>query len=418
METQTQRITLHQKQYEAFRSGKRFIGAIGGVQSGKTFLGAVWSGRKITEFPDKNGLICAPTVKILNHSTLEKFFELYPQLRPYYKKQESVIELPEGGKVFVRSTDDPYSIEGMTIHWAWADEAGNMKRSIWPVLKARVSTTKGQVLFTSTPYMQNWFYREFFVPWQKGLDPDIEIFTWPSIANPYADEAFIEAERRRLRSEEFAMRYEGTFTRMSGLVYPTTESMIVEHNEVLKKVIDLPDRVIAGVDWGYENPAAIVIGVVKDAVFYVVDEWKRSKLTTSEIIAQMKTFKDKYQVQLWFPDPAEPDRIEEMKRAGLSVGETSKDVEAGIGRVGSLLRDGKLFIANTCHETLDEFSQYHYPEGEEGREAKEAPVKFNDHLLDALRYLVQGYFPTDPRVIAKRRIDVRNKQLRTSRSFE
>src|SRR5216683_2608917 len=96
-------IELFDQQFAAFNFKTQFGAAIAGVQGGKTFLGSVWAGKKINEFPDKDGCIIAPTYKILQQSTLTKFFQQFPQLRRYYKEQKSVIELPTGGRVFIRS---------------------------------------------------------------------------------------------------------------------------------------------------------------------------------------------------------------------------------------------------------------------------------------------------------------------------
>ena len=88
---QHKRVDFFETQYNAFYFETQFGAAIAGVQSGKTFLGSHWSGKKIKEFRQGNGLICAPTYKILQHSTLEKFFKEYPVLRKFYKEQKGVI---------------------------------------------------------------------------------------------------------------------------------------------------------------------------------------------------------------------------------------------------------------------------------------------------------------------------------------
>ena len=74
------RVKFFQKQYDAFCFNTQFAAAVAGVQSGKTFLGAHWSGKKITEFPDKNGIIVAPTYKILQAATIKKFFDVFPMI--------------------------------------------------------------------------------------------------------------------------------------------------------------------------------------------------------------------------------------------------------------------------------------------------------------------------------------------------
>ena len=72
------RIELFSQQFAAFNFKTQFGAAIAGVQSGKTFLGSVWAAKKIQEFPKSNGIIAAPTYKILQQSTLDKFFQNFP----------------------------------------------------------------------------------------------------------------------------------------------------------------------------------------------------------------------------------------------------------------------------------------------------------------------------------------------------
>ena len=88
-------IKLFYEQGRAFNSSKQFVIVVCGSQSGKTYLGAVWSYNKIVNFSKSNGLISAPTYKILNQSTLEKFFQLFPHLRQFYKEQKQEIQLKQ-----------------------------------------------------------------------------------------------------------------------------------------------------------------------------------------------------------------------------------------------------------------------------------------------------------------------------------
>lgn len=400
-------ISLHDKQYDAYHFKTQFGLCVCGVQSGKTFVGAAWSGKKIEEFPTKNGLIFAPTYKILQHATLDKFFTLFPEYRRYYKEQKGVIELPEGGKVFIRSADEPLGVEGMTIHWAWGDEAGMMKRLMWLVVKARVSTTGGQIFLTTTPYDMGWMYQELFLPWKDGTDKDVSVYTWKSVENPYFPEEYYEKERLRLTPEEFAKRYEGEFTRLEGLIWPLPRDQIVYDSPQLEVTLRYPDGVYGAIDWGFNHPCGIVIGVVKDAVWYVVEEWKESGKTTPEILTKAKELEHKWKVSMWFPDPAEPDRIEEMKRHpyNMHVGVVDKsDVEAGLSHVAGLIKARKLFVHSRCKDLIDEMEQYQFEPDQEGKPGKEKPLKINDDLCDALRYMCYAYRPADP--VAVRRLMV------------
>jgi phage terminase large subunit len=392
MENQTREKTVKffSAQFDAFNFETQFGAAVAGVQSGKTFLGAHWAGRKMNEFPDKTGLIVAPINNILRAATLKKLFEVFPQLRAYYKEHKGEIVLPTGGTVFIRSADNPLGIEGISPHWFWLDEGGMCSILTWTVLRSRVSMTGGQGLITTTPYNMGWLYRDFFLKWRAKEDPSLSFFTWASTDNPRFSKDFYEAERRRLRPEEFARRFEGKFEKMTGLVYDLTSNHIIDPLDIQK----CATARIIGVDWGFKNPSAVIVLYQYDNCWYVVDEWKKSERTTAEIIQVIQTKMTEHKTTDVYPDPAEPDRLEECRRAGLPVMEAIKDIEGGISFVQQLIREKRFFVINGCVETVNEASMYHYePESDDEKESKEVPVKFNDHLMDAMRYAIYSYKP-------------------------
>jgi len=377
-------------QFDAYNFTTRFAAAVAGVQSGKTFLGANWAMKKMQEFPTGTGIIAAPTYKILQAATIKKLFDLEPVFRSWYKEQKGEIHLPTGGIIYVRSADSPLGIEGITADWAWLDEGGMASVLTWTVLRSRVSMTGGQILITTTPYNMGWLYQDFFVPWREKLDKDLSFFTWKSVDNPYYDKKFYEAEKRRLSPEEFGRRYQGEFRKMTGLVWDLPSEQIIEPIEGL---IKKSDARIMGIDWGWRNPAGIIVACRYDDAWYVVDEWKKEQQTTADILQVASNMAKEYKVQRVYPDPAEPDRIMEAKRERLPVYDTNKDILGGLSTVRQLIYEKKFFVYNKCKETIDEMSMYHYPQSglDEGKEDKELPEKFNDHLMDALRYAIYSH---------------------------
>ena len=385
-------ITLFNKQGNAYKFETQFGVAVAGVQSGKTFLGSLWAIKKINQFPDKNGIIVAPTYKILQAATLKKFFDTAPEYRKYYKEQKGEIQLPSGGTVFIRSADNPLGIEGITAHWAWLDEGGMCSVLTWTVLRSRVSMTGGQILITTTPYNMGWLYTDFYKPWKEGKDKELSFHTWRSIDNPYFNKEFYEAEKSRLSPQEFARRYMGEFQKMSGLIWDLPQEQIIAPLDKNTKT----EVRIMGVDWGFRNPTGITVWYLKDNCWYLVDEWKKAELTTDEIIQAGNNLIKEHKITKVYPDPAEPDRIEEARRKGWPVYEASKDVSGGISHIQTLIREKRLFVCNNCPLTLEEMSMYHWVEqksGDESKPYKEEPEKFNDHLCDSLRYAIYSYEP-------------------------
>jgi phage terminase large subunit len=380
---------MFKRQFEAYNFQTQFGAICAGVQSGKTFTGVYWAGKKMDTFPTGTGIIVAPTYKILQHATMRKVFESFPALRQYYKEQKGEIALPSGGVVYVRSADNPLGVEGITADWWWGDELGMCSILIWTVLRSRVSQTGGQGLITTTPYNLQWLYTDYYIPWKEGIDPDFSFFTWRSIDNPFFSKAYYEAERRRLKPEEFARRYMGEFKKMTGLVYDLPEEAIIPLVDIRNKC----EARIIGVDWGYTNPAAVVVLYLYDGEWYVVDEWKRSKRTTGEIIQVIQNKITEHHVTKVYPDPAEPDRFEECSRADIPVMEVQKDIKGGISQIQQAIREKRFHVFEDCKETIDEMSMYHYPEAEEGKDTKDLPEPFNNHLCDAIRYAITSFEP-------------------------
>ena len=407
---QIEEVELFGEQFNAYYFNTQFGAVTSGTQSGKTFLGAHWSGKQITKFPDKDGIIIAPTYKILQHATLKKFWEIFPELRKFYKEQKGEVRLPTGGTIFIRSADNPLGIEGVTAHWWWLDEGGMSPRLVWTVLRGRVSMTGGQGLITTTWHNLGWLYLDFYIPWKEGIDKNLSVFKWRSIDNPYFPRKFYEEEKKRLSPTEFARRYEGEPTKMEGLVWELPEDQIIKPIEGITKKAEF---VGAGIDWGFRNPAAIPVCALYDNAWYVIDDWKEAEKTTDEIIQVAKNNIDKSRVQRFYPDPAEPDRIEECKRAGLNMADTNKDIRGGISTIQQLIKDKRFFVFNTCKNFLDEINSYHYPEGQEGKPFKDEPEKINDHLCDGIRYCIHSYQPAK-----EFKVDYRQKKMIRIRKYE
>ena len=107
-----------------------------------------------------------------------------------------------------------------------------------------------------------------------------------------------------------------------------------------------------------------------------------------------------------FLDPSARGLQEEIKRTcrqrGIAVHfkDAENDVALGISRVQKLLTYGILTVSPVQEKLIEEFGLYEYDKKllEKG---KEVPVKINDHCLDALRYLVMGFWNRVKRFLPK-----------------
>lgn len=390
---ETKEVTLHEKQLKALLSETQYTACIAGVRGGKTFVGCYWAAKQIEE-NEGDGMIVAPTYKMLQQATLPTLFREIPYLQKFYKEQKGIIELPNRN-IYIRSAENPFSMEGITAKWAWLDEAGLMPKMAWTIIRSRTSLHRGKIFITTTPYNMGWLYEDFYKPAISGEDKDYQVFTWASIDNPFFPKDFFEKEKKRLSSQEFTKRYCGEFARMEGLVYET-------HNWHYRDKTLFPahfEAIIGGIDWGYQNPASIVVIGIHDKTYYILDEWYEAKKMTIEIIDALKDFQNRYKVRRWYADSANPEKIAEANHnTGLYVLPFSKEkdsITAGISRINQLLRENLLVINQDLKNIKTEFESYHYPEIKDGEQKKELPYPEDDHLMDAMRYAICGFSPAD-----------------------
>lgn len=387
-------FTPHPAQQKIFDSKARYIGALAGIRGGKTTAGAVWLCSRI--FADykagKRGdyLIVAPTIKILEQSTLPKFKEYFPADWGVYKDKKGSFDLiwcrkdsKEPCRIFVRSMDDPNSIEGMEALAIWGDEVGQMKGEAWPNLVGRVSITQGPILMTSTPYAMNWFYTEVYKKWKEG-NPNFEVIAWSSKDNPAFPLAEYENARTILPPQIFERRYNGKFTRMEGLVYPEFDE---DRHVVDPFPIPSKGLIFGGMDFGRNNPNAIVC-IWEDPetkVYYVYKEFYRSEVLLQEMASFLKSEGMAYVLA----DTQAAQLIAELQQfyQVRGVKEADKGIEVGIERIRTLLIEDRLkFFKNKTPRTLDEIKHYHYANQTYEKNASDKPIAKDNHAMDALRY--------------------------------
>ena len=127
-----------------------------------------------------------------------------------------------------------------------------------------------------------------------------------------------------------------------------------------------------------------------------------------EFVGFVEMLSEKYGCSIFylFLDPSARGLQEEIKRAcrqeGLSVHfkDAENEVALGISRVQKLLTYGILTVSPLQENLTREFGLYEYDKKLLDK-GKEVPVKLNDHCLDALRYLVMGFWNRVKRFLPK-----------------
>src|SRR3990167_8082255 len=285
----------------------------------------------------------------------------------------------EPSQIILRGWESVETLRGQGFDMLVLDEVASM-RNFWlgwhEVLRPTLTSTQGSGYFISTPQGYNHFYDLYN---QQVIDKDYKSFHFTTYDNPTIDKEEVDKAKLELTSDRFAQEYMADFRKTEGLVYP---EFVREWHLTGERPREVIER-IAGVDFGYTNPSAILT-IDRDAlgVYWVQKEYYKTGKTNIELIEYLK----QEQPHVVYPDSAEPDRIQEMKSHGLNVREINKDVISGIDKVRELFKANRIKINENCINLVNEIETYSYPNKKTNRNPNELPIPENNHAMDALRY--------------------------------
>lgn len=426
---------VKQMKFHAMRQKTRLFS--GGNQSGKSTAGLVddlIQGVDEDVLPDHLKIfkvfdppflcrILAPSVSVLELTIFEKLRELMPRDQyiggtwgSSYNKELRVLRLKNGTAYqFMTYEQDVDKMGGATMDRIHYDEEPPYRMRVENRL--RVMRRGGDEIFTLTPLMGlSWAYEDL---WEmRGEEQeenlfineeyDLGVIVVDMDDNPWLSEKEKEYALRGLSLEERQARKEGKFVHFAGLIY----NEFSPQDHVIPAFIErnsLPENVniIVGIDPGIRNRAAVLFTYIDaNDNMVVFDELYEQGKTVREICDQIHKLNTKWQILpiYYVIDPAarnhnhQTGRSDQMEYSdhGIVTIAGQNRVEPGINRIKERLQTNRLFITSNCVNLIKEFKKYRWKEpprsGEDGRPV---PVKTEDHLMDALRYVVMSrpYLP-------------------------
>jgi len=303
-----------------------------------------------------------------------------------YNRAESYVKFKNGSTVYFIDLENETKVTGIEIGFFFVDEAKEITFDIFQALVGRLrqpNTPLKGMLATNPDTPLHWLYKMFYE--DKVNDKNYYVVEASSNQNVHLPESYLESMQDAY-SGQYADRYIlGKWILFEGLVYD-------EFNPSFVSNIEFGDRLgsytfFRCIDWGYTNPAVCLFCAIdEDRNFYIFDEIYQKGLTLTEFIEIIKSkHKDKH-FTYTFADPSEPSNIRECIENNIYTEKAINDISNGIQLVKRNFTQGKITIDRKCANLIRELQTYRWEEHKEGKEAKEKPLKLNDHACDALRY--------------------------------
>ena len=381
-------MPLTPPQAEIAKDSHRFRVINCGRRFGKTTL-AVEEIKAVALSKDARIAYIAPTYQQARDIAWQM---LLKELGQVAKVNESRLELSVpnlvGGTSLIqlRGWESIETLRGQYFDFIVIDEVASM-RNFWlhwqEVVRPTLTDRIGQCMFISTPKGFNHFYDLF-----NTKDEDYQSFHFTSYDNPYIPSEEIDKAGKEIPEDRFAQEYLADFRKTEGLVYKEFDRNRHVSEDKPKTVSDT----ILGIDFGYTNPSSIIpIKIDGDNHYWIQEEYCKTGQTTEALAEQAKLYKS----TKVYADPAEPDRIEILRKYGLNCRDVSKDIVAGVDRVRELFKQNRIHNHPDCKNLIHELETYRYPDKKPDQNEVEKPVKDKDHALDALRYALYMTAPLE-----------------------
>ena len=415
---------------EGHPTGNRiFLMVAGGMGSGKTVGGAFRTVRYLLEHPGAQIMIVAPTYPMIIRATLPTLFwaldkaGLQRNIHYDYTDTRKELTLPfNGSRAWVVTTEHPDDLRGPTIAAFWMDEPRGSPEYAFQLLQGRLRQ-QGYPLqgwLTTTPAgKRNWMFKYFFPEdyaflegealGEKGQD-EYKAYRALTKDNPFGGVQLHQSLLRSYGSERSPLARQelfGEFIVIEGAVYPDWNS-----SYHVKDVATWPTTqagrkcglVVAGVDFGFENPFAIEVeGYDSETkTRYVLDEYCKSHIEPDDQARICLWLQRRHNIDTFYCDATNPTMIRHLRSWGVRAVRaknrkgTQADPTFGIGAVTAALnskgREGiqGLYVNPKCKHLALQMESYTEDAPKENREKPEEPRGHHYDACDAFRYAETG----------------------------
>lgn len=199
-------------QKEVYQDQTRFKIIVAGRRCGKSRLSAISLLIEGLKCPANSAVMyVAPTMGQARQIIWDLLLDLGRDVIASSHVNNLDITLINGAKIYVRGSDRPDTLRGVSLTYLVLDEVADIKADTWEkVLRAALSDKKGKALFIGTPKGRNWFY-DMYNLGESGEDEEWKSWHFTTKDNPLIDPKEIEGAKKTLSSFAFKQEYEASF---------------------------------------------------------------------------------------------------------------------------------------------------------------------------------------------------------------
>ncbi len=311
------------------------------------------------------------------------------------RTEMSITCLRSGAQILFAGLDDVEKVKSITpengvLTDIWVEEATETGQSDIQQLEKRLrglSRHTKRLTMTFNPVSRgHWIYQRFFGAFAddrtKLVTPDLLI-----LRTTYRHNRFLTADDRRAMEAESDRYFRQVYT--LGQWGEMGDAILTRvKTEDLSALFKTADVLRCGLDFGFaKDPCAAVLAHYDRARkrIYILKEFSAHSLTNDLLADRLRAFAPGVPVTC---DSSEPKSIAELRRLGVPAYPARKGPDSVLHGIQWLMQH-ELIVDTRCTQTIRELTQYRWRRDARGN-ALPIPETGDDHLIDALRYALEG----------------------------
>lgn len=327
--------------------------------------------------------------------------------RPFCTWHESKRELTFGSKTIhtIGAKDKSAAgiIQGKTMSLCYCDEMTLYDDIIIDTIQTRLSRPHSKLYASMNPTYPAHKLKKW-IDFAEAGDPSYYALHFTVDDNPHLSISYKNDLRKSLTGVFYKRNYLGLWCLAEGAIFDFFDRSL----HVVSRPPACANYWIAGIDFGTDNAfACLLIGVNAgdkaagighklwvEKEYYWDHVQKGAQKTASEFARDVKEFLEPYAVKAIYLDPSALNFKLELQRQRLHVVLTKNDVDSGIQRMTSEMKDGNLFVLDSCKNLIREIESYVW-DSKRSERGYDEPLKKDDHAVDALRYAIATHKPVN-----------------------
>ena len=375
-----------------FAKDKRLNFLSGSVRSGKTYISVLKFLLWVASMPaDYEFIMVGKTIGSLQRNCFNYIYSFIGE-ENFQCSKTSKKATVFGRTVWLEGATDERSegkIRGMTLGGAYCDEITLYPESFVIMLLTRLSLPGAKLFATCNPDNPMHFIKTKYI--DRADELDCAVWNFLLTDNTHLPKEYLDNLSREFKGVFYNRFVLGEWCKADGLIYPMFSQD--------KHVVPVEDRnyeeYCVSMDYGIQNPTAMILWGYCDGIWYAVSEYYHSGRETQE----QKTDEQYYgalcelcgdlHINRVYIDPSAASFITLVRQRGrFHVQKGDNTVIEGIQHTASVLDEGRIKINDCCINLIRELQLYSW-DSKAGQSGQDVVLKENDHLCDAMRYFVQ-----------------------------